>query len=527
MTLVFYKVLCIMSSQMPTKAVATRAATLALGGVSKRFGGVQAVDALDFSVSAGEAVAVIGPNGAGKSTLLKLIAGIHRPDSGSIRLGEQQLDRLPEHRIVRAGVALAHQVPRPFSNLSVRDNVLVGAVSGHRRRTAVELADEVLAVCGLAEKAEVAAGALNVLDLKRLEVARALATEPDILLLDEVAAGLAGRELELAIELIQRLHEQGRTLVLVEHVERVVRELVERVIVLDWGRAIAEGTPAEIAADPRVREVYLGKDNAGEARPARRPVAGAPLLEVSKLDAGYGRMLALRGVELEAREGEIVAVLGANGAGKTTLAGAISGALPTRGGTVRVLGQDVTRWPAHKRARLGVAHCQEGRRVFSDLSVAQNLALGAPLGLPRNELKRRLAEVHEIFPLLEERAGQTAATLSGGQQQMLAIGRALIAKPKLLICDEISLGLAPIVVDTLYETLVAINESGVAIVVVEQNVHRSLQVAHRAYVLSRGRITFAGEPGELLDATSLEEAYFGHTHRAETTSPAHDGRRET
>jgi branched-chain amino acid transport system ATP-binding protein len=503
-----------MSSHMPMEAVATRAATLDVRGASKRFGGVQAVDALDFSVGAGEAVAVIGPNGAGKSTLLKLIAGIHRPDSGSIQLGEQRLDRLPEHRIVRAGVALAHQIPRPFSNLSVRDNVLVGAVSGDRRTAAADLVDEVLADCGLAGKAAVPAGALNVLDLKRLEVARALATEPDVLLLDEVAAGLVGRELELAIELIRRLHGQGRTLVLVEHVERVERELVERVVVLDWGRAIAEGTPAEIAADPRVREVYLGGDAAVAARPARRPTAAAPLLDVSQLDAGYGRMLALRGVDLEARPGEIVAVLGANGAGKTTLAGAISGVLRARGGVVRVLGRDVTRWPAHKRARLGIAHCQEGRRVFSDLSVEQNLALGAPLGLPRRELKRRLAEVHEIFPLLEERAGQTAATLSGGQQQMLAIGRALIAKPKLLICDEISLGLAPVVVDVLYETLVAINESGVAIVVVEQNVHRSLQVAHRAYVLSRGHITFAGDPGELLDATSLEAAYFGpHTQR--------------
>jgi ABC-type branched-subunit amino acid transport system ATPase component len=501
---------------------------LELRAVSKRFGGVQAVDALDLSVAPGEAVAVIGPNGAGKSTLLKLIAGIHRPDSGEVHLGEQRLDRLPEHRIVRAGVALAHQVPRPFANLSVRDNVLVGAVSRGRGRQAVGAqVDEVLMTCGLAEKSRVPAGALNVLDLKRLEVARALATEPDVLLLDEVAAGLVGRELELAIDLIRRLHAEGRTLVLVEHVERVVRELVERVVVLDWGRAIAEGTPAEVAADPHVREVYLGHDDATAPPRPQRPAAAAPLLEVSQLDAGYGRMLALRGVDLEVREGEIAAVLGANGAGKTTLAGAISGAIQARGGTVRVLGHDVTGWPAHKRARLGVAHCQEGRRVFSDLTVRQNLELGAPLGLSRSELKQRLAEVQETFPVLEERAGQTAGTLSGGQQQMLAIGRALMARPKLLICDEISLGLAPVVVDTLYETLAAINERGVAVVVVEQNVHRSLQVAHRAYVLSRGRMTFAGDPGELLDATSLDEAYFGHGPRAETAGPAHEPRRET
>jgi branched-chain amino acid transport system ATP-binding protein len=488
--------------------------TLSLAGVRKRFGGVTAVDGVDLEVADGEAVAVIGPNGAGKSTMLKLIAGIHRPDEGQIGFAGARLDRLPPHRIVHHGVALAHQVPRPFPNLTVRENVVVGAVS-RRQGTAHahgDRVDEILDLCGLAEKAELPARLLRVLDLKRLEVARALSTSPRLLMLDEVAAGLVGRELEAAIDLIKRVHATGVTVLLVEHVERVVREVVGRVLVLDWGRPIAQGTPAEVAADPRVREVYLGessrRDHASRSKPA--PESRDVVLEVTGLSAGYGDLIALRDIDIQVQAGEIVAVLGANGAGKSTLSGAISGAVGTRAGTVSVLGQDVTRWPAHKRARLGVAHCQEGRRVFAELTVAENLALGAPLGLGKEQLDARLARVHDTFPVLAERADQAAGTLSGGQQQMLAVGRALMADPKLLICDEISLGLAPVAIDALYQSLHRINGEGVAILLVEQNVHRCLHVSDRAYVLSRGRISYAGAPGALLDEANLDEAYFGH-----------------
>jgi branched-chain amino acid transport system ATP-binding protein len=486
--------------------------SLSVRGVSKRFGGVTAVDGVDLEVATGEAVAVIGPNGSGKSTLLKLVAGLHRPDAGEIWLGDRRLDLLAEHRIARAGVVLAHQVPRPFSNLSVRDNLMVGAVSRAARGTSPdERVDEVLELCGLEAKAAARAGSLGVLDLKRLEVARALATSPILLMLDEVAAGLVGRELEQAIGLIQRVHATGVTLILVEHIERVVREIVERVLVLDWGRPIAEGSPARVAADEEVRRVYLGEvDRQGE-RMRRRSRPDAPaVVDIDGLFAGYGDMLALRDVTLRVNEGEIVAVLGANGAGKTTLAGAISGTVTARRGRVRLLDEDVTRWPAHRRARLGIAHCQEGRRVFGELTVAENLALGAPLGLAKAELSRRLGRVHETFPVLAERAAQRAGTLSGGQQQMLAIGRGLMATPQVLICDEISLGLAPVAVDVLYDALRTINAEGVSIVLVEQNVRRCLEAADRAYVLSRGRVTFEGHPDELLDELNLDEAYFGH-----------------
>jgi ABC-type branched-subunit amino acid transport system ATPase component len=196
--------------------------------------------------------------------------------------------------------------------------------------------------------------------------------------------------------------------------------------------------------------------------------------------------------------------------------------VPVRAGRVEALGIDVTKRPAHERARLGIILCPEGRRVFAELTVEQNLTLGAPLRLSRRELGARLARAHQTFPVLAERADQPAGTLSGGQQQMLAIARALMAEPTLLVCDEISLGLAPVAVDALYAALGAINERGVSILLIEQNVHRCLETADRAYVLSRGRIAYAGAPAALLDDARLDEAYFGHdVNRAEADGPAH------
>jgi branched-chain amino acid transport system ATP-binding protein len=518
------------SSAIADRPLSQGPAPLLLERVSKRFGGVQAVDSVSLDVPPGAALGIIGPNGAGKSTLLKLIAGLHRPDEGEIRLGDLRLTRSPQHLVARRGVALAHQVPRPFNRLSVRDNVLVAAVAQRHpnRGSPDRRVDDVLDVCGLSQKARQPAQSLGVLDLKRLEVARALAASPTVLMLDEVAAGLVGRELTAAIDLIHRVRTAGCTLLLVEHIERVVREVVEQVVVLDWGRQIAAGTPEAVAQDERVREVYLGASEERASTPRRRATSGpAPrrVLELDGVSAGYAGLLAIRDLSLHVDEGEVVAVLGANGAGKTTLAGAISGALDTRAGRIVALGADVTAWPAHRRARHGIAHCQEGRRVFAPLSVRENLTLGAPPRLSRHERERRLEKVHATFPVLLERAEQPAGTLSGGQQQMLAVARALMAEPRLLICDELSLGLAPVAVDALYEALAQINHDGVTILLVEQNVHRCLALAGRAYVLSRGRITYAGPSDALLDETNLDDAYFGPTKRRRAESARRQARR--
>jgi branched-chain amino acid transport system ATP-binding protein len=487
--------------------------------VSKRFGGVAALSDVDLRVGRGEALGIIGPNGAGKSTLLKILAGEHRVTSGEVRILERDATRMSRHALARLGVGFAHQIPQPFRGLSVLENVRVGAL-GHGASLAT--AEQVLERCGLQDKARRPAGSLPLLDLKRLEVARALSLRPELLLLDEIAAGLVGEELEVVIELLQGIRADGPALVVVEHVERVVAEIVGRVVVLDWGKVVAEGTPAQIAADPLVQEIYLGAAHAAEPAPRRAPAtAGAPLLRLSGVDATYGAATVLRSVDLQIGAGELVAVLGANGAGKTTLARAISGLSRARRGTVEFDGEDVTSLRPHERARLGIAHCQEGRRLFGELTVAENLLLGAQTAAAREAEAETLRWIDELFPILAERRDQLAATLSGGQQQMLAIARALVARPRLLLCDEVSLGLSPKATDDVFAALEVVRGSGIAIVLVEQNVHRALALADRAYVLERGHVSFSGDPRELLDERRLREAYFGRSgdehRRGETT----------
>ena len=487
---------------------------LSVDHVTKRFGGVTAVNDVSFDVAPGEAVAVIGPNGAGKSSLLKLLSGVYRPSEGTVRFGDTEVDMLPAHMVARHGIGLAHQIPRPFKGLTVRENIAIGAMAqpaGRRTRGRHALVETVLDTCGLADKASQPAAALRLLDLKRLELARALSVNPSLILLDEVAAGLNGRDLAEVIELIRTIHQQGRSLILVEHVEGVVASLVNRVLVIDWGKVIAEGTPAEVSADPKVRQVYLGGGHAvapPTVTTGDTGAAPAPLLQVSAVTTTYGDIVALRNVSMEVGEAEIVAVLGANGAGKSTLAGTISGLLRASTGRVQLDGRDITREASFARNRDGIAHCPEGRKIFGELTVEENLMLTG-VGSTDRELSARKDSVHEIFPTLADMADRRAGALSGGQQQMLAIGRALMSGPRLLVCDEISLGLAPVAIDALYEALAEVRNRGVAVVLIEQNVHRSLTVADRVYVLERGRVSYSGDPGPLSDEATLNEFYFG------------------
>jgi branched-chain amino acid transport system ATP-binding protein len=483
--------------------------------VTKRFGGVAALTDVSIDIRRGEALGIIGPNGAGKSTLLKILAGEHRVTTGDVEILGRDATRLPRHTLARQGVGFAHQIPQPFRGLTVRENVRVGALH-HQRGVGMReaLTEEVLTRCGLADKAERPAGSLPLLDLKRLEVARALSLQPQLLLLDEIAAGLVGEELDAVIELLRSMRSADQALVVVEHVERVVAEIVERVVVLDWGKVVAEGTPDEIAADAMVQRIYLGsgQQRAAAARAARTVAEPAsPLLRLEGVSANYGAATVLRDVDVEVGPGRIVAVLGANGAGKSTLARSISGLNRARTGRVIFDGEDVTALPVHERARGGIAHCQEGRRLFAGLTVRENLLLGAQTAEARAAEADTLRWLDELFPILAERRDQLAGTLSGGQQQMLAIGRALVARPKLLLCDEISLGLSPKATDDVYEALERVRGSDIAIVLIEQNVHRSLAIADHAYVLERGQVSFSGDPQELLDEERLREAYFGRS----------------
>jgi branched-chain amino acid transport system ATP-binding protein len=232
------------------------------------------------------------------------------------------------------------------------------------------------------------------------------------------------------------------------------------------------------------------------------------MLSISDLQVKYGAIQALKGVTLEVQPGEIVSIIGANGAGKSTLLRSISGIVPVSGGSIRYEGREISRVPAHQIVRLGLIHVPEGRRIFTDMSVYENLLMGAFTRKDTN-LQPFLEHVYSIFPRLKERLSQRAGTLSGGEQQMLAIGRALMAKPRLLMLDEPSLGLAPFLVKEIFNIIRRINEEGVPILLVEQNAHMALEIAQRGYVLETGKVVLADEAKNLLQNPAVREAYLG------------------
>ena len=232
------------------------------------------------------------------------------------------------------------------------------------------------------------------------------------------------------------------------------------------------------------------------------------MLELHDVHTFYGSIEALKGISIEVNEGEIVTLIGANGAGKSTTLKTILGLVRPRTGAVRLGGEDVTRLPTAHRIRRGLAIVPENRRLFGPMTVLENLEMGAYLR-PRSDLKEEFERVYSLFPLLYERRGQLAGTLSGGEQQMVAMGRALMSKPKLLLMDEPSMGLAPILVERSFEIIQQVNEAGVAMLVVEQNANVSLSIAHRGYVLSTGRIVLEGKAADLLENEDLRKAYLG------------------
>jgi branched-chain amino acid transport system ATP-binding protein len=234
------------------------------------------------------------------------------------------------------------------------------------------------------------------------------------------------------------------------------------------------------------------------------------LLEVSGLEVGYGGIRAVKGIDLEVREGELVCLIGANGAGKSTTLRAICGLLPARAGSVRYAGKDIAGTPVHELPRRGLVMVPEGRGIFAQLTVHENLTMGAFTRID-DGISRDLERQYEIFPRLRERHTQTAGTLSGGEQQMLAIGRALMARPKLLLLDEPSMGLAPRLVSKIFEIVRDIAQQGVTILLVEQNARLALEVAARGYVMESGKITLADAAGNLLADPKVREAYLGES----------------
>jgi ABC-type branched-subunit amino acid transport system ATPase component len=360
--------------------------------------------------------------------------------------------------------------------------------------------------------------------------------KPSLILLDEVGAGLIDSEITELIALIQSLVETRIAILIVEHVIRVVRECCARSIVLNFGKKLIEGPTADILANDQVAAIYLGTGGArAEASHAREPketteihvgspaaervalaplVAppergeGAPALRLERIEAGYGQARVLKGIDLLVEHGRAIAVLGANGAGKTTLARVIAGSITPTTGTVAIDGRPVASLGPHRIAGLGIAHCMEGRRVFPTLSVEENLRIAAR-GADAATMRERLAAIYDLFPVLTERRDQPGTSMSGGQQQMLAIGRALMARPRIVIFDEMSLGLAPVVMDKLYQALALLKQAGMTLIVIEQDVDRALALVDYAYVLEHGVFALSGEPNTIVADPRLRNIYVG------------------
>lgn len=233
------------------------------------------------------------------------------------------------------------------------------------------------------------------------------------------------------------------------------------------------------------------------------------MLEIKNLEVYYGVIRAIKGISFEVNEGEVIALIGANGAGKTTTLQTITGMLKPKSGEIIFEGTDITKIPGHKIVSMGMAHVPEGRRVFAQLSVYENLKLGAYTRKDKNEIEESLEKIYQSFPRLKERRNQLAGTLSGGEQQMLAIGRALMSKPKIVLMDEPSMGLSPILVEEIFKIIRDISASGTTVLLVEQNAKKALEIADRGYVLETGNIVLSGDAKDMMNNDSIRKAYLG------------------
>jgi ABC-type branched-subunit amino acid transport system ATPase component/ABC-type branched-subunit amino acid transport system permease subunit len=491
---------------------------LSARGLTKRYAGVTAVSDVYVDVRRGEVLALIGPNGAGKTTLVNLATGLSRADAGTVTLDGQDITSLPPHTRARRGLARTFQAVRLFGRLTVVENV---EVARHGRDAAVETAEPALRELDLVPWATRLPGELPYGVQRRVQLAQALAGRLEVLLLDEPSTGLDPEERTALLRVIQRCRANGMGVMVVDHDLDLVMSVADRVVVLDFGEVIAEGTPEEVLRNPDVQSAYLGALTERET-PAhglalvsdarsgtthrateedRPPGEG---LVVDGLVVRYGPVEVLHGVSLRVDPGETVALLGRNGAGKTTLLRTLFGYLRPRAGSASLGGTDLLHHPAARMLQAGVAYVPEDRGIFRELTVLENLRLAAArVGRSASAVE----ETFDRFPMLAARRSEQAGVLSGGQQQLLAIGRSLLGRPKLLLLDEPSLGLAPKVQDEVFDVLEGLAREGTAVLLVEQNARRARGIADRVYALRLGHVVLDGEPAATLDDERLRAAY--------------------
>ena len=510
---------------------ANLASTIEIHGLAIQFGGNYALKDVDLTIHSGKVTSLIGPNGAGKTTLINVLGGFYAAGHGYFTLNETLLSSASTFEIARMRIARTFQTSQLFNEMSVFENVKVAMGRGYffkqiyaestgKTTDADEYCLELLRRVGYTASPYVLASSLAHVDKRLVEIARALAMNPVFILLDEPAAGLSKDESKQLSQLLRDIAQSGVGVLLVEHDMSLVMEVSDWVHVLEAGRLIASGSPADIQNSDLVKKAYLGdgeldfKDMSQQGATRRKTTSAEHLpiakndevwLSIQNLKANYGAASVLNDINLRVSTGQCISVLGPNGSGKSTLMRSIAGLHTQKTGPINWLETDIAHLPAHSIAGLGLTLIPEGRQVFSELSVDDNIRLGA---YSRNALSdEELEDLYEIFPVLVKLKHQLAGSLSGGEQQMLAFARGLAAKPRLLMLDEPSLGLAPAIVKDLFTKLANLRASGLTLLLVDQMAGLAMALSDYSHLLNAGDMVFSGTPAELISSGLLEQTY--------------------
>jgi ABC-type branched-subunit amino acid transport system ATPase component len=484
-------------------------------GLAKAFGGIHAVQEASIEVADRTLHALIGPNGAGKTTVFNLISGLFAPDRGRVVLEGHDLTGQPPHRIVAAGLARSFQITNLFPSLTIEENLRL-AVQAHdashfdgwtRANSVARVIDqtaELVRFLGLTGIERAAAGELSYGGQRLLDMGLALASAPRLLLLDEPLAGLAAAERERVSQLVKRISREIPVLLVEHDIDRVFA-LADRVTVMNEGRVLVDGTAEDARSSRAVQDIYIGTGTAKLAARARgrdEQDTGPALLTMDRVQTYYGKSHILREASLVAHEREIVALLGRNGAGKSTLLKTIIGIARASGGRITLGADDLHDLPASGIARLGIGYVPQGRGLFAGMSVRDNLELGRLRRRGGTGVAWTDEKILEFFPRLGPRLDTPADYLSGGEQQMVAVARALSGHVRVLLLDEPFEGLAPSVIEELFEAFDRLRGE-IAMIIVEHNLDLVLALADRAYVLERGSVVHQGAARALREDLDL------------------------
>ena len=501
---------------------------LSVEGIGISFGGIKAAEGVSVNAAPGAVTSIIGPNGAGKTTVLNMVSGFYRPGAGAIRLMGQDrpnedlpsqdpvgkdLAGLPAHRIARAGIARTYQTTRLFGSLSVIDNVALAIAPGRLfragARSDVAASTALLAFVGYTGALHRPAAELPHVDRRLVEIARALAGQPRVLLLDEPAAGLTRADTDRLGGLLRRIADCGIVVVLVEHDMPLVMGISDHILVMDAGRPIARGDATAVRADPAVLRAYLGGADT-PARPRPSPWKGPADAVLSALDltAGYGAAPVLDRLSLDVRPGETVALLGANGAGKSTAMRALSGLLRPVEGAVILEDRAIAGLPAMPLPASASPSCLKAGRSSRNSPCWRTSGSARMDARPRS-IRVRSRPCSTGFPAFAtgQRAGPGYFRAANSRCWPLLAG--MMAQPRILLLDEPSLGLAPSMINALYAVVAELRDQGVTILIVDQMAALALTVADRGYVLEQGRVVASGSAAELSADETLAAAYLG------------------